>query len=333
MPDINLIGAGKMAQAYAKVLAAKGLNFNVIGRGQDSANAFEEATGRNVLTGGLEYVLASTPDAIARSAIVALPVTDLASACTCLIEAGVQRILVEKPAGMNLAELDALSVLAQRYSMNVYVALNRRFLSATLETERRVREDGGVTSFTFEFTEWGNIISKTMHPPQVKENWFLANSLHVVDLAFHLGGAPDDLFAVTDGTLDWHSRASRFAGAGHTVDGAVFSYHADWAAPGRWGVEIMTAKHRFILRPMEQLQVQELNKVAIETTDIDDALDQDFKPGLFRMVEAFLGGAGAHRLPTIADHCRNTREIYNVMLPESVGNCAKPRVVHFAPAS
>jgi len=327
MPDINLIGAGKMAQAYAKVLKAKGLNFNVIGRGDESAKAFKDATGQSVLTGGLEKISASSPHALAPAAIIALPVANLARACAQLITAGTKRILVEKPAGLNLAELKALEAQAKQHDVDIRVALNRRFLAATLETERRVHEDGGVTSFTFEFTEWANAITNTKHPAHVKQNWFLANSLHVVDLAFHLGGVPNELFAVTDGALDWHSRASRFVGAGHTADGAVFSYHADWNAPGRWGVEIMTAKHRYILRPMEQLQVQDINKIAIEAATIDDALDQDYKPGLFRMVEAFIEDKDAHRLPTIATHSRRAHEIYTVMLPENAKQCATPRHV------
>lgn len=330
MHDIDLIGAGKMAQAYAKVLDAKRLRFNVVGRGQESAQAFKDATGISVITGGLDSYLASASRSVAPVAIVALPVADLSIACMALIKAGTKRILVEKPAGLNLSELEALNALAEEHGAEVRVALNRRFLSSVLEVEKRVKENGGVSSFTFEFTEWGNVISKTKHPAHVKENWFLANSLHVVDLAFHLGGKPRDLFSTSMGQLDWHSRASRFSGAGCTHTGAVFSYHADWAAPGRWGVEVMTPKHRFILRPMEQLQVQELNKVAIEAVEIDDTLDQDFKPGLYRMVESFLDSQDIQRLPTISEHCQNTKEIYTSMLPEKQDPCDEPRLTHIA---
>lgn len=330
MHDIVLIGAGKMAQAYAKVLDAKGLRFTVVGRGQESATAFEDATGIPAITGGLDSYLASTSHSIAPVAIVALPVADLSMACMALIKAGTQRILVEKPAGLNLTELETLNALAEEHGAEVRVALNRRFLASTLEVEKRAQEDGGISSFTFEFTEWGNVISQTKHPAHVKDNWFLANSLHVVDLAFHLGGKPCDLFATSMGELDWHPRASRFSGAGRTHAGAVFSYHADWAAPGRWGVEIMTPKHRFILRPLEQVQVQELNKIAIETAEIDDTLDQKFKPGLYLMVEAFIDSINLDRLPTISEHCQNTKEIYTLMLPDQQDQCDEPRLAHIS---
>ena len=40
--------------------------------------------------------------------------------------------------------------------------------------------------------------------------------------------------------------AALVAGAGVTENGALFSYHANWEAPGRWSVEIMTKKRRLM---------------------------------------------------------------------------------------
>jgi len=329
MFDLNLFGAGNMAQAYAKVLRAKNLNFSVVGRGEKSAQTFSNAIGINPFIGGLEQFILQHPDQLAPYAIVALPVSDLARACSMLIEAGTKNILVEKPAGLNLAELSSLADLAKQQSAKVNVALNRRFLSSVIEAEKRILEDGGVTSFTFEFTEWANVVEKTKHPAIVKENWFLANSLHVVDLAFHLGGHPMSLYAENDGSLDWHSRASRFCGAGKCVSGAMFSYHADWEAPGRWGVEILTHKHRYIFRPLEELKIQKLDSIKIETETLDDSLDKEFKPGLFRMVEAFLEGKEDQRLTSIWEHHAKSKDIYTVMLPEQMEQCQKARIGTF----
>ena len=54
MIDPNLIGAGKMAEAYAKVLNVKTLNYNVVGRGERSAKAFSDELGINAFIGGLK---------------------------------------------------------------------------------------------------------------------------------------------------------------------------------------------------------------------------------------------------------------------------------------
>lgn len=328
MIDLNLIGAGKMAEAYAKVLNVKTLNYNVVGRGERSAKAFSDKLGINPFSGGLKQFIEQHPDQLAACAIVALPITSLAEACSRLVKAGTKRILVEKPAGLNLSEITLLRDLAKKHNASVYVALNRRFLSSVIEARKRILKDGGVTSFTFEFTEWASAIEKTKHPSNVKENWFLANSLHVVDLAFHLGGSPTSLYAESDGSLNWHSRASRFCGAGKSDSGAMFSYHADWEAPGRWGVEMLTRHNRYILRPVEKLQIQKLNSSNIEIEAIDDQLDTGFKPGLFRMVETFLENGDNQHLPSIWRHQKNTKEIYTVMLPDKIEKCKVARILN-----
>ncbi|SVB27427.1 uncharacterized protein METZ01_LOCUS180281, partial [marine metagenome] len=52
-----LVGAGPMARDYAEVLAALDVSFEVIGRGDASAMAFEESTGRRVERGGVDALL------------------------------------------------------------------------------------------------------------------------------------------------------------------------------------------------------------------------------------------------------------------------------------
>ena len=68
----------------------------------------------------------------------------------------------------------------------------------------------------------------------------------------------------------------------------TFSYHADWSAPGRWGVEVLTTKNRYILKPLEKLQVVKLGSVNMEDIEIDDELDIQYKPGIYNQLKAFL---------------------------------------------
>lgn len=281
-----LIGAGSMARDYAKVLRGLDQPFEVIGRGPASAAAFELATGYSARQGGLSsaFVSSKAPE----QAIIAVGVEDLASAASELIEAGTRRIMIEKPGGLNTNQIRALQQLASARGVEVLIAYNRRFYAATDLARTLIAKDGGATSCNFEFTEWSHVISPLSKGDGVKEAWFLANSTHVVDLAFHLCGFPADWRAWRGGELDWHPAAARFCGAGITEKGVFFSYHADWEAPGRWGVEVLTRKRRYIFRPMEQLQVTQLGSVKIETMDIDDQLDKLFKPGLYAQTKAFL---------------------------------------------
>lgn len=281
-----LVGAGPHAQAYAKVLKDLGTPFEAIGRGEASALAFEAATGQPARAGGLTKALAESGAPI--QAIVSVSFEKLAAVAIELLYAGTKRLLLEKPGGLTLAELSAVREAAAKAGAEVLIAYNRRFYAATQKAHELIQEDGGAVSCAFEFTEWAHTIVPLPVPPEVKESWLIANSSHVADLAFHLCGFPKDWKAFQGGSMGWHSSAARFAGAGITDRGVLFSYHADWEAPGRWALEVMTRKRRLIFKPMEQLQVTVLASVKVEQVDIDDALDKAFKPGLYAETQAFL---------------------------------------------
>lgn len=286
MPKVWIIGAGGIAQEYAKVLTALGFDYLVIGRGEKSAEIFREKLNHDVITGGLRSFLKVASEVPAYS-IVATPVSELSSNTTDLLHFGVKNILCEKPGFLYPQECNAVAFLAKEKGANVFLAYNRRFYSSVLAAERIIMDDGGIKSFNFEFTEWGHVIEKLHYSKEVFSNWFYANSSHVVDLAFFLGGSPAQMASFSDGDISWHKPAI-FAGAGISSKGALFSYQANWNAPGRWAVELLTEKHRLYLKPMEQLQVQNLGSVAVNPVEIDDRLDKEFKPGFYLETKSFV---------------------------------------------
>ncbi|NVO08507.1 MAG: gfo/Idh/MocA family oxidoreductase [Bacteroidales bacterium] len=285
--QIWLIGAGPMAIEYATVLKAQQTPFITIGRGTQSATTFYDKTGLEVVPGGLEAFLKTKP-VIPPKVIVATGVETLFQNCLELIESGVKEILCEKPGGLNALQVKNLSEKAEQNSVKIYLAYNRRFYSSVKKAKEIILKDGGVSSFNFEFTEWAHVISPLVKAEGIKENWFLANSTHVVDLAFYLGGKPKEICCFNAGGLAWHPAASIFTGAGISVEGTLFNYQANWEAPGRWAVEILTKNHRLYFKPMEKLQIQKTGSVQVEFVELDDSLDINFKPGLYLQTEAFL---------------------------------------------
>lgn len=296
---ILIAGAGPMAIAYAKALQGQKRKFIAVGRGEKSAQAFTEQTGVPALTGGLDAWLAKRAE-LPLTAIVAMPEMDLGQATLKLLGAGVRKVLVEKPGAFRPSEIRQVEETAKLKAAEVYVGYNRRFHASTQAARRMIADDGGTSSFHFEFTEWGHVVEKKICPEGVHHEWFLHNSSHVVDLAFYLGGWPEEISSYHAGKLPWHPRASKYAGAGRTREGALFSYHANWGAPGRWSVEILSSKNRYIFKPLEKLQIQKLGSVAVEEVALEDALDKDFKPGVYRQVEAFLAD-DRKILPTISE--------------------------------
>lgn len=288
--NLWLIGSGSMAQAYAAVLRAQDVPFRVIGRGRASAETFHQATGVPVVAGGLEAALTELP--APEQAIAAVGVEQLAHVAEQLIAAGCGQLLLEKPGALHLAELEAMDAVAQGHGASVWIAYNRRFYASVQKLRQLVFADGGITSAVFEFTEWSHRIRPLQKAPGVKERWLLANSTHVLDLAFACIGLPADgqWQPWHGGTIDWHPAAARFHGAGLSEQGIPFSYQADWEAPGRWSLELLTRQHRYLLRPLETLQAIPLGSVDPQPIALDDALDQQFKPGLYRQCQAFLIG-------------------------------------------
>jgi len=286
--DIWLIGAGAMALDYIKVLQHLKYDFLVIGNGKESAGKCKELTGCDVSTGGIEEFLQNKP-ILCSHAIVSVGVEKLFEVTKELLKYGVKNILVEKPGALYKEQFDELVVLSELKEANVFVAYNRRFYASVLKAQEIIEEDGGVTSFNFEFTEWSHIIAPLKKGKGVKEKWFLANSTHVVDLAFYLGGTPKDISCFISGKLDWHLSSSIFAGAGMCDNGVLFSYQSNWERAGRWSVEILTKEHRLILRPMEHLQIQKRGTVLQELVqEIDYAYDENFKPGVFIQTKNYI---------------------------------------------
>lgn len=298
--NVLLVGAGYMGKEYGKVLNALNVPYAVVCRSDSSAHNFNEELGVMPKSGGVENALKQMNDA-PDMAIVAVNVEFLSSTVIALLNKGIKKILVEKPAGLNRSEMMNIHETCKSMDAEVYVAYNRRFYASTEKALEIISEDGGVSSFNFEFTEWGFQIEKTAHAPAVKEEWLLANSTHVINLAFFLGGFPKEMCSFKAGSLEWHSRASKYAGAGVTDKGVLFSYQANWDAPGRWAVEVLTKEHRLYFRPMEKLAIQKKGSVNVEEIEINDQLDVDFKPGLYKQVEAFLSEKKDDKLLTIEE--------------------------------
>jgi predicted dehydrogenase len=310
MDEIWLVGAGYMAKQYAKVLVGLKRQFTVIGRGKETAAEFEKAMKIPVTAGGIAKYMESNRSP-PKFAVVAVDAQYLFETARSLLNYGIEAILLEKPGSLTIKDIAELQRLATEKKVEVFIAYNRRFYASVLKAKEIIKEDSGCTSFIFEFTEWSHEVKDSNKSSEEKAKWFVANSTHVVDLAFYLGGFPKTIECFSSGGLDWHPSASIFSGSGISDSGALFSYCANWEAPGRWGVEVLTRKHRLILRPLEALQVQDLGSLEVRKVVLDDELDRSYKPGLYRETESFLTGASDDLKPLV-DQVRDMKLYYKM---------------------
>ncbi len=287
--DVILIGAGQMAIDYAKVLKSMDIIPIVVGRSEKSAENFEKEIGIPVSIGGIKKWVKENP-VPTNFAIIAVTENKLGEVARILIENGYKNILLEKPGGLDFDDIKSVSEYAKNFNAKVLIGYNRRFYRSVIKAREIIEKDGGIKSITFEFTEWSHRLKDLKKEPGVKENWLLQNSTHVIDLAFFFAGKPKEIKSFSKGGLDWHPNGCIFTGAGITTKDVPFSYHANWAAPGRWWLEINTSQNRLIFRPMEKLHVTKLGTVSIEEIQLNDELDQKFKPGIYLQVKAYLEG-------------------------------------------
>ncbi|MDR0272731.1 MAG: Gfo/Idh/MocA family oxidoreductase [Clostridiales bacterium] len=300
---VLLAGCGYMAAEYAKVLDALNAPYICVGRGEQSAKRFSEAMSHDVIVGGLEKYV--NENEAPETAVVAVNIDSLAESTKLLIKAGAKKILVEKPAGITVDEIKDVANTAKEYGANVYVAYNRRFHASTIAAEKIIEQDGGVKSFYFDFTEWLHLFDDDRLKASVCKNLIFANSSHVLDLAFYLGGVPKKMDCYVNGEASWYGEADIYCGSGITRNDALFSYHANWNGPGRWFLEIVTNHHKLIFKPLEQLHIQKMKTVAIEKESIDDSLDTMYKPGLYLQTKAFLFDSDNGRLLTVHNQLEN----------------------------
>lgn len=300
-----------MASEYANVLNGMNIDFSIIGRSKGRCDTLKEKFPTvNIYSGGLEKFKELN---IYDFAIIASNIDYLLEHAQIVLKSGIKNILIEKPGGKNLVEIEELFNNSSQAKANVFIAYNRRFFCSVQKFLDLIGSDSKILSFNFEFTEWPHTFEGLENNEIVKENLLYANSTHLIDLAFFLNGAPQKLISFSSDKLDWHKKAI-YTGIGTTTNNVVFSYQANWKGPGRWGLEMITETTRYYFKPLEELWVQKQRSVKLEKIEIDDYIDKKYKPGLYKQVESFLFNQQDHRLINIHSHYENCKNIYEVIL-------------------
>jgi predicted dehydrogenase len=317
---VIVIGTGPMAIAHVDVLKAMGVDITVVGRGVVSADSFESKTGIKPYVNGIERYLDTHSLKDDDCIIIAVGTEMLMPILLLFINRPFRRILIEKPAALSIKELVDHKQQLKSIQDKVFIAYNRRHYASVSDAQKIIIEDGGLQSLHFEFTEWAHKITPLQKAVGVKENWFFANSTHVIDLAFFIAGLPAQWTSFTkQGSISWHS-ITGFAGAGITERGALFSYCANWESAGRWSIELLTNERRLFLRPLEELWQQRRGQLDIVKIDRSELFDANYKPGLFKQAEEFLNDSPG-RLQSLSNHIILSESVYQQILNPS-GNGA-----------
>ncbi len=282
--SVLIIGAGNIVNHYAFALSKMGIkNVTIISKNQKSSFNICNQYGFKPLFGGYENNLSNLPkmDLV----IVATPVMTLLPAAQYALECGQTNILIEKPGSLYYKDLISLS---EKFpNANLRIAYNRLQYPNLHLLKEISKNEGGITSCTFTFTEWLDRIDFTKYSSSILERWGIANSLHVISMAFELIGFPKIFTPYQFGSLDWHPSGSIFVGCGISEKNIPFSYHADWNSTGRWGIEIMTSKNAYRLISLEELYMCKKNSTVWEKVQFQVAYP-NVKQGLAEQLSLML---------------------------------------------
>lgn len=116
------------------------------------------------------------------------------------LAAGVH-IVLEKPPGRTMADVEAIAAAARRANRQAMVGFQRRFTPVLREARRRILERGPLTMCLLEFHK--NFVGQPAPPWGVSTLW--EDVVHVVDLARYLcGGAVAEVLSYRDTLFgDW----------------------------------------------------------------------------------------------------------------------------------
>jgi len=186
-------------------------------------------------------------------------------------------ILAEKPVGLSVEESERIAELAERKKACVYVALNRRHYSSTIEAKKLLDEQTGARFIHVMDQQNMDLLRRVGHPEEVVLKTMYANSIHLIDY-FSMFGRGD--VKQVDVVEPWNPENPGVVIARISFDsGDIGLYHAVWNGPGPWGAAINQGDIRVEMRPLEKVTYQDRGSRKLVDVPVD-ADDTNFKPGL-----------------------------------------------------
>jgi predicted dehydrogenase len=253
LPDVTIAGIHSRTRERAEKLAAV-YNTQVC----DSVSDLYDKTGADLVV----------------VTVIELSMAEVAAACF----RHPWTVLLEKPAGYDLADATRIRDAAVRAHSRAYVALNRRAYSSTRQAIGLLQ---GNSSQRFikvvDQQDQQAAMLQSKQPELVARNFMFANSIHLIDYFRVLGRGE---FTSVEPIVPWKPEQPGLVLTRiNFSSGDVGLYEGIWNGPGPWIVTVNTPEQRIEMRPLEQVSVQLRGTRAVTQLEIDGD-DKTYKPGL-----------------------------------------------------
>lgn len=288
--NIAVIGAGAMAKEHIRAFASlpsvtvSGIFSLTRSKAEALASEFSVA-----------YVADSIDDLYEKTKADLLVITVPELAANAVAKAAFVfpwAVLMEKPAGYDLADAEDIVAAATGRKAPVMVGFNRRFYSSALAVKSDLEGRLGERRFIHvqdqqSYTE----ARQYAHPERVVEKFMYANSIHLIDMIMAFGrGNVCSVNRVTP----WVGEQTEVMLAYVEFDsGDSALYEGLWKGPGPWACAVSTPSRRWTLQPLEQATFQNTGERSRTTLDMSKD-DSEFKPGFLLQARAAVDRTRGH---------------------------------------
>lgn len=296
---IAMIGAGNMAREHLKAFAHLG-GATLVGIHSRTSSRAEEVAADYlgmVVCDSVEELYQRT-----RADLVIVTVGELSMAAVAAEAFRFPwKVLLEKPAGYDLADAKRIVDAAGQRKGEIFVALNRRAYASTRNAMTALAACDA-PRFIKVLDQQDQVAAREIYgePPEVVQNYMFANSIHLIDY-FRVFGRGE----ITDVTpvVPWiPERPGMVVASIRFSSGDIGLYEGCWDGPGPWMVTVTHRELRAEMRPLEQLTLQRRGERKLIPVD-GDPLDTALKAGFgWQAQQALAAVRGeAHCLPTLDD--------------------------------
>jgi predicted dehydrogenase len=218
-------------------------------------------------------------------------------------------VLMEKPAGYDLADAEKIAAAGRARKAPVMVGLNRRFYSSALTIKSDLETRPKEKRFIHVQDQQSYAEARRYnHPPQVVERFMYANSIHLIDLIpFFARGSVTRVEPVTP----WRGEDTEVMLAYVEFDsGDTALYEGLWKGPGPWAANVSTPGKRWIMQPLEQATYQNAGERTRHTIEASED-DRRFKAGFLLQARAAVAAVRGEtsQIPALEDSLQTMRLI------------------------
>lgn len=279
---VAVVGAGSMAREHIRAFASlPGVTVSgIVSRTRSRAEELARELSVACVADSIDELYEKT-----RADLVVIAVPELAAnAVAKAVFAFPWAVLMEKPAGYDLADAEDIAAAAAGREAPVMVGFNRRFYSSTLAVRADLETRPGERRFIHVQDQQSYAEARRYeHPEPVVEKFMYANSIHLIDMIMAFGRGK---VSRVDRVTPWRGAETEVMLAYVEFDsGDSALYEGIWQGPGPWACAVSTVGRRWTMQPLEQATFQnagERSRTTIEASEDDRA----FKPGFLLQARA-----------------------------------------------